>query len=101
RKKYFKVGTLLSLVVLIAGIAFSYMGEGRALRLSALPHHDFGTLLLITGKSLVITEYEFIREKYLWIILFFFAWMGFAERISLSVTFRPSFVLKMLAAYIV
>ena len=101
RKKYFKVGTLLSLVVLIASIAFSYAGEGRALRQSALPHHSFGELLLVAGKSLALSEIDFVREKFIWIILFFFAWMGFAERISLSVTFRPGFVLKLLAAYVV
>jgi hypothetical protein len=101
RKKYFKVATLISLVILLASLAVSYMGEGRALRQSAIPHHDFLESLIITGKSIVITELEFVKEKFLWIGLFFISWMGFAEWISLSVSFRPTFVLKLLAAYLV
>jgi len=99
RKKYFKVGTILSLVLLAVSIGISYSGEGRALRQSALPHLGIWESLLVTAKSLALVEIEFVREKILWIILFFISWMGFAHRISLSVTFRAGFVLKLLIAY--
>jgi hypothetical protein len=101
RKKYFGVSTILSFILLAVSIGFSYGGEGRALRQSALPDLGFTDSLLVVGKSLVLIEMEFVKEKIFWIVLFFISWTGFAVRISLNVTFRAGFIFRLLIAYLI
>ncbi len=92
--------SLLSILILLVSIIISYAGEGRLLRQSALPHTSTIDAMLIPIKSIAQMEIYFLKEKVLWAILFFLAWMGFAERVSIYRRFKSDIILKILVWYV-
>ena len=92
--------SLVALSVLTVSLIVSYAGEGRALRQSALPQNSVIDALLLTVKSMARIEIYFIREKLIWLILFFISWMGFAENITLPATIKWKSVFGMLSGFI-
>jgi hypothetical protein len=98
-RKNFKVSTFLALIVLLASIIISYMGEGRSSRQSSLPHFGLIESMLITIKSIAHGELYFLKGNLLWAALLFISWTGFAARLSLQVQWKPKFVLYAAGIY--
>ena len=99
RRKGVKATTIVSIAVLTASILVSYYGEGRGLRQSALPSHTLLQSFWITLKSIAVIELYYLKEKFLWIVLFFISWMTFAQRISLRIPFNLRIILIILSSY--
>ena len=90
RKKMLKPATAISIAVLFVSILISYSGEGRVLRQSALPDISLLQSVTLNFRSFAQIELYFLSEKFLFIILFFIAWMGFGAKLpfALNVNFK-------------
>lgn len=100
-RKKIKPLPVISFVVLTGAICMTYFGDGRAARQASLPAPDFLNAILTTFKSFVHIGYYFLKEKLLWSVLLFIAWMGFASRIKLHARFNGKVVSVVLGGYLI
>lgn len=91
RRKMFMPATAVSIALLLfISILISYSGEGRVLRQSALPDISLLQSVILSFRSVAQIELYFLSEKFLFIILFFIAWMGFGAKLpfKLNVNYK-------------
>ncbi|MEO8088562.1 MAG: DUF6056 family protein [Bacteroidota bacterium] len=99
-KKDLRPITITSILAIILSVLISYSGEGRELRLSALPHISLQDSVLLTFKSIAQFEFHFLKAKLLWLPLFYFAWMGFGASISQRINFKLKYLLWIIGCYL-